>query len=90
MRNLVPLEECLEEAYVKGPTVAGGPAPAGRIPRDPELPLLLDRVYPCHEVVKIDWFLPGCPPSADLLWAAISTLLKGEQPRLSPELIKYD
>ena len=85
MRNLVPLEECLEEAFVKGPSVVDG-----RIPDDPELPLMLDRVYPCHEVVKIDYFLPGCPPSADLLWAALSALLKGEQPRLSYELIKYD
>ncbi len=85
MRNLVPLEECLQEAFVKGPSVVDG-----RIPNDPDLPLLLDRVYPCHEVVKIDYFLPGCPPSADLLWAALSALLRGEQPRLSPELIKYD
>ena len=85
MRNVVPLEECLDEAFVKGPSVVNG-----RVPNDPDLPLLFDRVYPCHEVVKIDWFLPGCPPSADLLWAALSALLKGEQPRLSPELIRYD
>ena len=85
MRNLVSLKECLEEAYLKGPTVVDG-----RIPNDPELPLLLDRVYPCHEVVKIDWMLPGCPPSADALWAALTALLAGKPPELAPGLIRYD
>ena len=85
MRNTVPLRECLEEAFLNGPTVEGG-----IIPNDPDLPILLDRVYPCHEVVKIDYFLPGCPPSADTLWAAISALLAGEEPVLPYELVKYD
>lgn len=85
MRNLVPLKECLEEAYLKGPTVVGGV-----IPNDPDLPLLLDKVYPCHEVVRIDYMLPGCPPSADVFWTAIAALLKNEEPKLGYELIKYD
>lgn len=86
MRNMVPLKECLEEAYVKGPTVAH----TDGIPNDPDIPMILDRVYPVHEVVKIDYFLPGCPPSADLIWAALSALLKGEEPKPAYELIKYD
>jgi NAD-reducing hydrogenase small subunit len=85
MRNLVPLKECLEEAYLRGPTVVGG-----GIPKDPALPLLLDRVYPCHEVVRVDYMLPGCPPSAEAFWTAITALLKNEEPKLSYELIKYD
>jgi NAD-reducing hydrogenase small subunit len=51
MRNGIPLKECLDEAYLRGPTTYN---PSGLIPNDPELPLLLDRVYPAHEVVKID------------------------------------
>lgn len=86
MRNTVPLKECLEEAYLNGPTVDGG----GMIPDDPDIPILLDRVYPCHEFVKIDYFLPGCPPSADTLWAALTALLAGEEPALPYELVKYD
>lgn len=85
MRNMVPLKECLEEAFLNGPTVVDGV-----IPNDPDIPLLLDRVYPCHEVVKMDYFLPGCPPSADVFWAALTSLLKGEEPSLPYELIKYD
>ena len=55
MRNTISLRECLEDVYLKGVSLDGG----GMIPNDPELPLLLDRVYPSHEVVKIDYFLPG-------------------------------
>ncbi len=87
LRNMVPLRECLEEAYLKGPSVHN---PEGRIPDDPEIPLLLDKVYPAHEVVKIDYHLPGCPPSADTLWAALNALLGGRTVELPYELIKYD
>jgi hypothetical protein len=34
-----------------------------QIPNDPELPLPLNQVHPIHEVVHVDYFLPGCPPS---------------------------
>jgi NAD-reducing hydrogenase small subunit len=85
MRNGIPLAECLREAYLEGPTVVDG-----LIPNDPELPLILDKVYPCHEVVKIDYFLPGCPPRADLIWEALVALLTDKPAALPYELIKYD
>lgn len=87
MRNGIPLEECLSEAYKTGPTVFN---PSGRIPSDKELPLLLDRVYPLQEVVKIDYFLPGCPPSADTIWRALTALLTNEPMNFPYELVKYD
>ncbi len=87
LRNMVPLEECLREAYLGGPTVYN---PSGQVPNDPEIPLLLDRVYPCHEVVQINHFVPGCPPSAESLWRAIIALLDGSPLELPYELIKYD
>jgi NAD-reducing hydrogenase small subunit len=85
MRNGVPLKECLNEAYLDGPTVVDG-----MIPSDAELPLLLDKVYPCNDVVKIDYYLPGCPPPADLIWEALVALLTGNDADLPYELIKYD
>jgi NAD-reducing hydrogenase small subunit len=87
MRNMIPLKECLEEAYINGPTVHN---PAGKIPNDPEIPMLLNKVYPAHEVVKIDYFLPGCPPTADTLWEALVALLSDKPVQLPYELIKYD
>jgi NAD-reducing hydrogenase small subunit len=87
LRNVIPLRECLDEAYRNGPTVYNR---SGAIPNDPDLPLLLNKVYPVQEVVKIDYYLPGCPPSADTIWAALTALLNGRQIELPYELIKYD
>jgi len=87
MRNNIPLQECLDEAYLNGPTVHN---PSRQIPNDEEIPLLLNRVYACHEVVKIDYYLPGCPPPADTLWEALVALLTGKPIDLPYELIKYD
>jgi len=85
MRNGIPLHECLREAFMEGPSVVDG-----LIPNHPDLPLILDKVYPCHEVVKIDYFLPGCPPDADLIWESLAALLSGKEADLPYELIKYD
>jgi NAD-reducing hydrogenase small subunit len=87
LRNMVPLEECLNEAFVSGPSVYN---PAGTVPNDVEIPLLLNQVYPCHEVVKMDYFLPGCPPPADAIWEALVALLSGKPIELPYQLIKYD
>jgi NAD-reducing hydrogenase small subunit len=87
MRNGIPIRECLEEAYLNSPTVD----PEDRmIPNDEDLPIILDKVYPCHEVVKIDHFLPGCPPSADLIWEAVTALVEGRPLKLTYDLIKFD
>jgi NAD-reducing hydrogenase small subunit len=85
LRNGISLRECLDEAYLNGPTVVDG-----IIPNDPDIPTLLDKVYPVHEIVKIDYHLPGCPPSADAILESVSALLEGRTPDLPYELLKYD
>ena len=87
MRNNIPLSECLEQAYQKAPGIYN---PSGKIPDDPEIPLLLKRVFPCHEVVKIDYFIPGCPPPADAIWDALVALLTGQPVNLAYDRLKYD
>lgn len=87
MRNGIPLKECLDEAYLNGPTVYN---PSGKLPDDADIPLLLNKVYPCHEVVKIDYFLQGCPPPADAIWHTLVALLTSKPAELPYELIKYD
>jgi NAD-reducing hydrogenase small subunit len=87
LRNHVTLEECLTEAYLNGPTVYN---PKNVIPRDKEIPLCLNKVYPAHHVVKIDYFLPGCPPSADTIWQGLTALIQGKPLAFPYELIKYD
>jgi NAD-reducing hydrogenase small subunit len=87
LRNNIPLKECMDEAYKNSPSVYN---PKNIMPNDKELPLLLNKVYPCQEVVKIDYFLPGCPPSADTIWQALVALLNNKPLDLPYELIKYD
>ena len=84
-RNHLDLGRCLQEVYVTDPGLAHG-----RVPSDSELPLLLDRVHPLHEVVKVDHYIPGCPPSADAIWKFLTDLIEGRTPRLGHGLISYD
>jgi NAD-reducing hydrogenase small subunit len=84
-RNHLDLGQCLQEVYVTEPSLA-----SGRIPDDPELPLPLDKVHPLHEVVKVDYSLPGCPPSADAIWQFLTDLVAGRTPCLGHGLIHYD
>jgi NAD-reducing hydrogenase small subunit len=85
MRNHFALSECLEEVFLRGMGLDGG-----HVPNDPELPLLLDRVRPIQEVVRVDYFLPGCPPSADVIWEFLSDVIAGRVPRLARETLRYD
>ena len=85
MRNYFDLRDCLEEAYLHG---AGITNP--QIPNDTELPLLLDKVYPVGDVVKIDYFLPGCPPPADAFLQLLLPLLDGKAPQMTGEKLHYD
>ncbi|WP_374489190.1 NADP oxidoreductase [Zoogloea sp.] len=84
-RNTRRLGDCLREVYQFRPGLVHG-----QIPNDPELPLLLDQVRPLHEVVQVDYSLPGCPPSGEALLKFISDLLAGHPPRLTDGLLHYD
>ena len=85
MRNSLTLKECLEESYIRGIGMENA-----QIPDDPEIPLLLNKVRPLHHIVKIDYFLPGCPPSADAFWHFLTELVAGRDPSLPRELIHFD
>lgn len=88
MRNGLSIKDCLEEAYLDGPTVDTNTKKI--IPNDEELPMILDRVYPCHEIVKIDYFIPGCAPRADLIWEALVALVTGNELKMPYEVLKFD
>jgi F420-non-reducing hydrogenase small subunit len=46
------------------------------------VPKLLNRCYALDEHIKVDIYLPGCPPHPDHINGAISALLKGDKPDL--------
>lgn len=87
MRNFVPLKECLVEAYSSATNNTEGKLV---IPHHPDLPEILDRVYACNEVVKIDHFVPGCPPDASHIWKVVKNVLFGERFAITHEEFKYD
>jgi NAD-reducing hydrogenase small subunit len=75
MRNIFAVEDVLDRAYRQNAAlVTGIPSGNGAVPR------LLARVRPVHEVVKVDYFIPGCPPSADTIHSFLMTLLEGRSP----------
>lgn len=85
LRNQFSVAECLQESYLDG---VGVDNPL--IPNDAELPMLLNQVYPVHEVVKIDYVLPGCPPSAELIWEFLTAIIQGREVKFETDMIHYD
>jgi NAD-reducing hydrogenase small subunit len=83
MRNHLDVGDLLQKVYVE----RGG---AKQVPNDAELPLLFDKVYPVNEIVRVDYFIPGCPPSADAIWKVLTDLILGRIPRLEHQLLHYD
>lgn len=85
-RNLVGTEEALRRAYIETESTVDG-----LIPDSDELGKPLDTVVAVDKVVKVDLFIPGCPPRADAFFYALSELLAGRTPIvLPPELFTYD
>jgi len=68
MRNPIGVRPLLERAYIENVTLNP------RIPLD-VVPALLPTARPVHRVVAVDVFLPGCPPSADLIHQTLVDLL---------------
>ena len=85
LRNQFSVAEILRESYVDGIGVENPHIPAGE-----DLPRLLNQVIPVHQVVRVDYMLPGCPPRADEIWAVLSALLEGREPQLPAQLVNYD
>jgi len=73
MRNKFGAQAVLKRAYLENATLDG------QIPRE-IIPRLLPVSRPVHEVVKVDVFVPGCPPPADLIFSVVSDLLAGKTP----------
>jgi NAD-reducing hydrogenase small subunit len=76
--------EVLEQSYIK------------QTDRDPQIPAepgvvpaLLDPVLPVHSVVKVDAYVPGCPPPAARIRAILEQVLAGVTPHLEGREIQF-
>lgn len=84
LRNLCGTEEALRRAYIEAESVDE----SGHIPNDPELATMMD-VKAIHEVVKVDYNVPGCPPDADVIFHVLSELAQGREPKLKDKLLHW-
>lgn len=73
MRDVYTVEEVMTRAYDENATI-NKQVPCKVVPP------LLKKVRPVHEHVKVDVYVPGCPPSADTIFYVISELLEGRMP----------
>jgi NAD-reducing hydrogenase small subunit len=77
-------ESVLQRCYVEAAAIQS------QIPKEPGIvPLLLDRVLPVHQVVPVDFYLPGCPPPAARIRAVLESLLQEEAPHLKGKEIRF-
>jgi NAD-reducing hydrogenase small subunit len=72
MRNPIGPEAILNRAYIENATCQQ------QIPCV-VVPQLLRVVRPIHEFVKVDVFLPGCPPSASTFHTVLTALITGAE-----------
>ncbi len=85
LANFRTREDILNWVYRDAPTVVN---PSGARPQTKsrvdgrvlELPEFFDHVYTLNQVIPVDYYLPGCPPPADLIANMLQAVLTGALP----------
>ncbi len=77
LANFTTKDEIMQRVYRDVPSVA---QPDGIFPQTKtkvpegvlELPELFNDVKALHQIVPVEYFMPGCPPPVDLIWKAVT------------------
>jgi F420-non-reducing hydrogenase small subunit len=87
LANLYTREEILERAYFTTPTTYNPdkiiPGSKTEVEIDGtkiEVPVFLTSLRPLDEIIDVDYYIPGCPPTPNVTWKALETLLSGNLP----------
>jgi len=83
MRNFAGMDEALRRAYVETESTVDG-----QVPHHEDI-AVMQECRPLDQVVPVDIYLPGCPPSADAIWFVLSELLAGRMPELKGKYLDW-
>ncbi len=87
LANFYENKSILDRAYKEVPSLKN---PQGTMPqvktfdgnnnKELELPCFCDSVKPLNQVIEVDYYLPGCPPTPKLIKNALTAVLEGKLP----------
>ena len=85
LANLTEKETILQYVYHDSPSTADGngtrPQPHLKVPEgELELPEFYESVKALDQVIEVDYYLPGCPPTPKLTLQAVQVILSGKLP----------
>lgn len=80
MRNFYTVQDALERSYADSDT-----NDAPQIPDCEDILTLDKKVVPLHDIVAVDYYIPGCPPSGDMIFYVLNEILNDRVPNLEKE-----
>jgi F420-non-reducing hydrogenase small subunit len=85
LANMNNREEIFNTAYRDTPSTDNPkgvrPQPESKVAEGTlHLPVFYNTLKTLNQTVKVDYYLPGCPPEGDNIWAAIVAILEGKLP----------
>ncbi len=84
MRNFDDVDEVIKECFKEKAD------DKSEIPNADSIPTLLDQADPVNQYLEVDAYLPGCPPTADVIGYGFKELLKGNKPKATGLDLQYD
>ncbi|MBW1712678.1 MAG: NADP oxidoreductase [Deltaproteobacteria bacterium] len=85
LRNPIPVEALLRRGFVETESTVNGVLPIHE-----ELPQLLPKVLAVNQVVPVEVYVPGCPPSPEAIAYALKEIVQGKIPTLPADMIHFD
>jgi F420-non-reducing hydrogenase small subunit len=85
LANFRSKEDIFNWVYRDAPTVVNPqgayPQPSSKVDgKGLTLPEFYEHVYTLDQIITVDYYLPGCPPPADLVSTSINAVLTGDLP----------
>ncbi len=85
MRNRFKVDQVLQRAYIEAETNCNQ-----HIPKSEDISKLTNRVMAVNEVIDVDYYIPGCPPSPDAIYSVLVSLIQGKEIELKGRNLSYE